>query len=200
MVLRIMNKNLKTVLKFIGVVFLLGLFGYIGYIYSKDNNKAPFNGIIFGMITPLVIGGINWLISEFNFSNIGQFIGVALSFALWIYIIEIIPNWIGIIVLIAIIVLIVFGLIEELEENKEKSNIKKNTNETVFINNRLINHEQLEFEVANDEDENDAEEEFYCERCFKKISEEEYEANDCMCEDCFSDTHMDEFGNFRDDF
>ena len=125
MVLIIMNKNLKTVLKFIGVVFILGLFGYIGHLYSKDNNKDPFNGIICGMITSLVIGEINWLISEFNFSNIGQFIGVALSFALWIYIIEIIPNWIGIIVLIAIIVLIVFGLIEELEENKEKSNIKK---------------------------------------------------------------------------
>jgi hypothetical protein len=33
-------------------------------------------------------------------------------------------------------------------------------------------------------------EEFYCERCLKKISEDEYEMNDCMCEDCYTDVHL----------
>ena len=32
-------------------------------------------------------------------------------------------------------------------------------------------------------------EEFYCERCFKRISEKEYELNECMCEDCFTDVN-----------
>ena len=39
------------------------------------------------------------------------------------------------------------------------------------------------------------EESFYCERCFKKISEEEYEMNDGMCEDCYEDVVV----NHQDD-
>ena len=35
--------------------------------------------------------------------------------------------------------------------------------------------------------------------CFKKISEEEYELYDCMCEECFMDAHTDKYGNFHDD-
>ena len=38
-----------------------------------------------------------------------------------------------------------------------------------------------------------------CERCFKKISFEEYELNDFMCEDCYQDVHTDKHGNFHDD-
>ena len=32
-------------------------------------------------------------------------------------------------------------------------------------------------------------EEYYCERCFKKISEEEFELYDCMCEECFEEVN-----------
>ena len=38
-----------------------------------------------------------------------------------------------------------------------------------------------------------------CERCFKKISLEEYELNDFMCEDCYQEVHTDKNGNFHDD-
>lgn len=41
-------------------------------------------------------------------------------------------------------------------------------------------------EEQNTENE-DLEEEFYCERCFEKISQEEYEGNDGMCESCYED-------------
>jgi hypothetical protein len=42
----------------------------------------------------------------------------------------------------------------------------------------------------NDFDDCKLEEEFYCERCLKKISEEEYEFNDCMCEECYEDVYF----------
>lgn len=38
-----------------------------------------------------------------------------------------------------------------------------------------------------------------CERCFKKISLEEYELNDFMCEDRYQEVHTDKNGNFHDD-
>ena len=40
---------------------------------------------------------------------------------------------------------------------------------------------------------------FECEVCFKKISEEEYELYDGMCEDCFYDAHLDDEGKFHDE-
>ena len=45
----------------------------------------------------------------------------------------------------------------------------------------LLKYYKNNFEIEN----NNSfipEEEYYCARCFKKISEEEYEMNDCMCE------------------
>lgn len=43
-------------------------------------------------------------------------------------------------------------------------------------------------------------EEYECERCFKKISEEEFELYDGMCEECFDETHYDFNGNPREDY
>lgn len=43
-------------------------------------------------------------------------------------------------------------------------------------------------------------EEYECERCFKKISEEEIELYDGMCEECFDETHYDFNGNPREDY
>lgn len=44
------------------------------------------------------------------------------------------------------------------------------------------------------------EEEYECERCFKKISQEEFELYDGMCEECFDETHYDFDGNPREDY
>ena len=44
------------------------------------------------------------------------------------------------------------------------------------------------------------EEQYYCERCFKRISQEEYELYDDMCEECFGETHYDFHGNPRKDY
>ena len=104
MVSKMMKKNLKVILKFIGVVFCFGLFGYVGYLYSKDNNEDTFKGFTFGILTPLVLGGMGWLISEFNVSIIVRFICFVINLVLWIWIVEIIPSWIGIIILITLIV------------------------------------------------------------------------------------------------
>lgn len=44
--------------------------------------------------------------------------------------------------------------------------------------------------VDNDSNYSSTEEEFYCERCFKKISEDEYEMCDGMCEECFDEVNF----------
>ena len=44
------------------------------------------------------------------------------------------------------------------------------------------------------------EEKHYCERCFKEITQEEYELYDDMCEECFEETHYDFDGNPREDY
>ena len=60
----------------------------------------------------------------------------------------------------------------------------------------------IEKEINSDEtyiEESEDEEEYECERCFKKISYEEWETYDMMCEECFMDVHLDEHGNYHDE-
>ena len=78
---------------------------------------------------------------------------------------------------------------------KENSNNTK-TNNTV--NTRIKTAEEIENSWKEYEktyktdnynsttyDYSNSEEEYYCEICLKRISEEEYELHDCMCEECF---------------
>ena len=46
-----MNKNIKSILKFIVLILLISFFGYVGYVYCKDNNMDVFKGTIIGMLT-----------------------------------------------------------------------------------------------------------------------------------------------------
>ena len=36
--------------------------------------------------------------------------------------------------------------------------------------------------------------------CFRRISQEEYEMYECMCEECFMDIHTDENGKFDENY
>lgn len=45
--------------------------------------------------------------------------------------------------------------------------------------------------IEKQEDIYNEEEEYFCDVCFKKISEEDYELYDCMCEDCFINAKYD---------
>jgi Zn finger protein HypA/HybF involved in hydrogenase expression len=98
------------------------------------------------------------------------------------------------------IVIIIAVIITEIKEKneKKKSKVKYSYNSYSPISqsekNRLIKEyskPHIKTKTYNNYNKFKSEdEEFYCERCFKKISEDEYEMNDCMCEDCYTDVHL----------
>lgn len=101
-------------------------------------------------------------------------VGLLFSFILLFYGFGIIA---GIIYYVGQFLYIVISIIiykSKNKHNKKENKIIKKSYEaynTNAINNPTKNKKQ----------------EFYCERCFKVISAEEYELNDCLCEDCFTD-------------
>lgn len=203
---KLISKDLKELLKAL-VVFLLieGLFGYIGYIYSKDNNLNINHGIIYGCVFPL--GFI--LLNSLNCDNIFTCLIYIIAYLI---VVDNIPTFVGTIILIAIISIFIINFIHiEKKDRTEKIEkyYKKNDNITITQNNvtkaeDLIKRYGTENDTKNEDnlDKNIAkydDDEYECEICFKKISKEEYELYDCMCEDCFMDLHIDNDGNFHDD-
>ncbi len=193
------------------VVFLLvaGLCGYAGYAYSKDNNLNIDHGIIFGILFPLGVGLLELL-------NINNFFSFILYTIVYLSIVSSLPTFVGVIILFLIIAISIMDAIyiikkdrtEEIERNYKK-NTHSNTKSVIDVpNNRYSSNHTTESLIDNididdiDNTENDyfkEDDEFECEMCFKKISQEEYELYDCMCEECFMDVHIDNDGNFHED-
>lgn len=109
-----------------------------------------------------------------------------------------------------IIILIIIYTFKNKKNEKKVNNSYKNYQSNVITNlpknmDRLLTQEEIDvWEKAtgrkwiyvrpkptqwNTNNFNTEIEKFYCERCFKRISEEEYEMNDCMCESCFTDVN-----------
>ena len=219
----LISKDLTNYLKlFIPTLLLTGLFGYIGYVYNKDNNGDIAKGIIFGAIYPLGLLILK-IIKEINISSWNVFPYIIYTI-IWICIADSIPFWIGIIILFTIIIFFItlFIIIEVKDRSKEINGIYENEKITQGIlnidkkeNSKLGVHmssnelrdiekeELIEKEINQNEtyfeDSKDEEEEYECEMCFKKISYEEWETYDMMCEDCFMDVNLDKDGNYHDD-
>lgn len=209
---KLISKELDELLKpLLAFIVLTCLFGYAGYTYSIDNNLDIKHGIIFGSLFPLGIA----LIKYINFDSIIAFIVYTIAY---ICLVQYLPTLVGIIILVIILSIFVAAFIhiekkdrvEEIERFIKAEEIKNNTNKTIKTINaediiKSINRkskkkfEGLELEDVNNEDLIYDDEIYECERCFKKISYEEYELNDCMCEDCYQDVHTDKNGNFHDD-
>lgn len=219
----LISKDLTNYLKlFIPTLLSLGLFGYIGYLYNKENNGDIVRGIIFGAIYPLGLLILK-IIKEINVLSWNTFPYIIYTI-IWLCVADSIPFWIGITILSTIIIFFItlFIIIEVKDRNKEINEIYENekiTQETVNISEKAkseldnymssnelrdIEKEDLIEKETNPnetyfEESKDEEDEYECERCFKKISYEEWETYDMMCEDCFMDVHLDEDGNYHDE-
>ena len=218
----LISKDLTNYLKaFIPTLLLFVLFGYIGYVYNKDNNGDIARGVIFGAIYPLGLLTLK-IIEEINISSWNAFPYIIYTI-IWICIANSIPLWIGFTILFTIIIFFItlFIIIEVKDRSKEIKEIYENekiTQETVNIAekekseldmytslNELQDIEKEELigkEINSSETyyaDSEDEEEYECEMCFKKISYEEWETYDMMCEDCFMDLHIDEDGNYHDE-
>ena len=88
------------------------------------------------------------------------------------------------------------------KEVYDKSDVSIEPSEQKAMDKEEINEEEIITDEIDEGSVNqyiDNQEEFECEMCFKKISEEEYELYDGMCEDCFMDVHIDSDGNYHDE-
>ena len=206
----LISKELTELIKsLLAFIFLTVLFGYAGYTYSIDNNQDIKHGIVFGSLFPLGIA----LIKTLDIGN--AFIYIVYTIA-YICLIDYVPTFVGFIILFTIIAIFIFCFIriekkDRTEEISKISNLNNNVNYTK-PNTKITRQKEIIKEdyipIIDEEIENDGEKNFLdedekldceCERCFKKISFEEYELNDFMCEDCYQDVHTDKHGNFHDD-
>ena len=168
-------------------IILSCFFGYCGYTYCIDNNYNIANGIVFGALFPFIL----WTLHDiFDFG----FIGYVLLIIIWIVICEHIPLIIGIVALISVIGYCIWKIINTYNNRtiKETTIVYENkdrispTYTPQFYNNSL---KHKEFKNINTELE---EYEYYCERCDKRISEEEYIENCGLCEDCDAEVYFGE--------
>ncbi len=182
-----LNELLKSLIIFFIVAILCG---YVGYIYSKDNNLSIARGIIFGILFPLGTG----LLELIDCNNLFSFIVYTF---LYLLIVSNIPTFVGGIILFIVIGIFIidFIYIEKRDRTTEIEEYIKNrtTNSTKPSSYNINEYTHDNYDFKEDK------EEFECEMCFKKISEEEYELYDCMCEECFIDMHTDKDGNFHDE-
>ena len=206
------SEELTELIKLLLAFILLGVsFGYIGYTYSIANNQDIKHGIVFGSLFPLGIG----LIKALDIGN--TFIYIVYTIA-YICLIEYVPTFVGFIILFTIIAIFIIRFICIERKNRTKGVVSKinnlnNANDTKPKTNTIIPKpkeiikedyipiidEKIEANTKNDFMDEEEKLEFECERCFKKISFEEYELNDSMCEDCYEDVHTDKHGNFHED-
>ena len=118
----ISNDLSKLLGALIFILLVAGVSGYVGYIYSKDNNLSISHGIIFGALFPLGVG----LLEQFDCNNFFCFI---LYTIIYITIVSFIPTFVGVIILLLIIGIFIIDLISiEREDRTEKINsiISKN--------------------------------------------------------------------------
>ena len=122
-----------------------------------------------------------------------------------------------VVICLAIGIVIIGKIIEANDSNNNTNEVQKDYNSSNITTNNTSNIDvkkiidTLEKDLKLTDNLNDLDEEddifgdneenleFECEVCFKKISEEEYELYDGMCEDCFYDAHLDDEGKFHDE-
>lgn len=182
----------------ISFLILSGIFGYIGYKFCLDNGYDIQKGIVFGILFPMGIA----ILKETNLGN--KFIYIIYG-VLYFILLDYIPTYVGI-ALLCIIVLLFIGIFISVLKKDRSEEIDRiyrqeychSTKMTKFK--RPTDHKQPKTIKDKSVDFNFPEEKYYCERCFKEITQEEYELYDDMCEECFEETHYDFDGNPREDY
>lgn len=64
-----MNK-IKPLLTLIVALILIGFFGFVGYVYCKDNNYDVIREIVFGILTPFYLGLMGLFIEFIGISGL----------------------------------------------------------------------------------------------------------------------------------
>lgn len=194
----LINEDLNDIL--IGLICFLILsiiLGYVGYSFGIHNNYDVQRGIVFSILFAI---GLSFL-KAINRGKIAYFIYIIIYFIVLDYI----PTFIGIALIFIIILLFIASFVVALKRDRTKE-IKAYKYEYLYRKSKLktksyINKAKSSTEIEQENiDDELPKEKFCCERCFKEISEEEYELHDGMCEECFDESHYDSDGNPRKDY
>ena len=174
-------------------LILSGIFGYIGYSFCLDNGYDIQRGIIFAILFPMGIA----LLKGFNFESKLIYIIYTILFFL---LLDYIPTYVGIILLFVIVLLFILEFISVLKDDRTEEIDRIYRQERKSKVKRINKYSQQNKKENEYIKINSMKEKYNCERCFKEISEEEYELYDEMCEECFEETHYDFNGNPREDY
>lgn len=180
----IVKQELKDATVFLPKVFVATcIFGLIGFGVGKVLNFEPVFSVIMGILAIPVLYSNHYFKKT---SNKEPFIVISLIYLLsLIYI----PTGILIIMILAFIFFYLIFLAWIAFRDRSKD---------VIVENKPLLKTNITGKI--DEIEENNEEKFYCERCFKEITEEEYLENDGMCEDCFSDVTLNEDGSYNEKY
>ena len=188
------KKKIKNkLIRLLCFLILSGIFGYIGYSFCLDNGYDIQRGIIFAILFPMGIA----LLKGFNFESKLIYIIYTILFFL---LLDYIPTYVGIILLFVIVLLFILEFILVLKEDRTEEIDRIYRQERKSKVKRINKYSQQNKKENEYIRINSMKEKYYCERCFKEISEEEYELYDDMCEECFEETHYDFNGNPREDY
>lgn len=193
-IVRIIKGILLIIITFLLVCFL----GYVGAKIALENNFNIYQGVACGVLFPFGIVLVKQIVIDIMQLNaIEVFICYIVYFFITYLIFSYLPSWFSVILLILFLYIIIFGIISNyLIVPKEEKTIDNNENSKK-------SNKKNDIKVYNEKKYTsirDKQEEYYCERCNKAITYEEYELNDYLCEDCYVDVHTDENGNYDDDY
>lgn len=205
---KIRNEHLYDIYIKVIKLFILSIIGaVIGYFICKYNQYPIINWIILGIACPWGYMVVDKASEALNSAIDDLYILVCLiTFGLyaivWFIIKLIISAFVG---LVAGPIIAIYYVVEikrickadytdwarsryysEYPEEKNYNYIKKDLN-----NPKEDSHLHLN---------KDRNEQYHCEMCLKEISKEDYDAYECLCEECYMAIHTDENGNFREDY
>ena len=177
----------------------------IGYCFCKDNQYTPIKGILLGIAWPwgyIVIDRISKFLYSYleDLYHLVCLCTVGIYVVIWFIVKVYISAYVGLVAgpILAICYIVKIKKVWKKDYSKEaegryyieySNNIKRNN---TFNRNDVVKNIDIPIKYED--------EKYYCEMCFKDISEEEYELYECMCEECYMDIHTDEKGNFREDY
>lgn len=185
------------------------IFSYIGYSFCLDNNYNLAKGIAYGALLPFIFRFIYVsIIDRMNLGILGTLITYFISLMIFIELVDNVPAICGVVVIFCIIGYYIYKIIKVKPYNTKTSKNQvegiKNKNKPLkeLENYRFENelyygtetnlsdksaYDDNLYSTFDDEDFNSdfEKEEFFCERCYKEISEDEFDEYGGMCEDCF---------------
>lgn len=156
-------RNILTIIiKILIVILIMGLYILIWHFVLKAKN----DNVIFWTFTICYMLGWQVLDTSTNFRTLGK----------------VILSIIGVPLYLSHIILKAYSKGER--KRNINSDVEENrTSYKQIINNAITQEKEKIGDFLTEPD-------YYCQRCFKQISKEEYELNDWMCEECYAELEM----------